>query len=133
MSKLLILTSIILVFSCSNQLDTGEKYLRNLPYGEFGTVNSVYNQIAGVTGEVNWNSFKPEKYKNNPNIICVEVSVKRNFKESKYKSLKVQYLVNEKLKNVKIGYIEINGKPASLLEFGFAMEIMLLESVNGEE
>jgi len=86
-----------------------------------------FDQLAGVEGKVEYKAFHPDKYKDNPDIVCIEVDVVRS-PNSRYKNFKVQYLMNRRMQNMELGYCELNGKPVPLLEFGIALSDMLLES-----
>ena len=92
------------------------------------TIGQTINKMAGISGKVTWDSFTPEKYKNNSDIVVVEVNISKTGEKIEYKSAKLQYLVNRNTKEVTMGYAEFNGKQSSLLEATIMCAAMMMES-----
>jgi hypothetical protein len=81
------------------------KIVQNTILTENVTVEHFITYIADVDGGIEWSVFKPEAV----NFKVVEALVKKNNRVAL-----IQFKVNPSTKLVKIGYVGIDGKPASL-------------------
>lgn len=128
--KKIILFSFVLyaLFSCTPGNSDLKSFKKNVVFNNM-QASGYFEQLAGIDGDVQYDVFYPEEYKHNKDIVGIDIFVTRNNK-SRYKSFRIQYLYNKKLKNCQIHYYELNGKPVNFLELGFAINGMLLESAN---
>ena len=81
------------------------KIVQNTILRENVTVEHFITYIADVDGRIEWNVFKPEAV----TFKVVEALVKKNSRVAL-----IQFKVNPSTKLVKIGYVGVDGKAASL-------------------
>jgi len=81
------------------------KMVQNTTLTDDVTVEHFITYIADVDGSIGWKVFKPELV----NFKVVEALVKKG-----KRVVLMQFKINPSTKLVKIGYIEMDGKPASL-------------------
>ena len=96
-------------------------------YGQNITIEDALNNVAGIKGEIEWRAFKPSEHADNPDIVCIEANISKMDKKGEGRKAKVQYLYNRKNKVAKIGYIEIDGKPQSILSGAIMLQLLSLE------
>jgi hypothetical protein len=87
---------------------------------DLGLGNSVINEdivkiLAGIKGKVNWITFKPGGYEDNPNIVCVQVDITRN--QETNNEISVQYLLNRETSVVKTNFLSVDGEGKSRFDF----------------
>lgn len=74
------------------------------------TVEEVINSIAGIDGNVDWNTRTLERYKDNSNIMCVEIIITKPNIDNK---IIVQYLVNTSTDKIQLESLNIGDKTYS--------------------
>lgn len=74
------------------------------------TYEQWFNEMAGVTGTVDWDSFTPSESANE-NIRIVEVEMKNEENGVPIEVL-VQFEVNTNTEQFQWGYSEVNGEPS---------------------
>src|SRR6266567_1411412 len=67
-----------------------------------GQVGEGIVKMTGIDGTVKWSIFKPEKYKDNTKISCVEAVVNCKDKKGKPHTAEFQFLINSET-----GYMEL--------------------------
>lgn len=127
--RIVVLCLLLLVFACTDLAKNKDiEAVKNSPL-ELGLdltnkymIGDLVKEIAGIKGSVQWESFTPEKYKDNPNIVCVQVDIKRNM--DKNNLVTMQYLLNRQTGFVKVGYLGVDSVGKSALDFySILMEI----------
>ena len=77
-----------------------------------GRTTEIYvASVAGVSGIVKWDEFRPEGYESYVRVVEVNISRKT---DQKSHSAKIQWLVNIDTKFVELKYLEIDGKAKNL-------------------
>jgi hypothetical protein len=82
-------------------------------------IGDLVKEIAGIKGTTQWKSFMPTDYKDNANVICVQVDITRNM--DKNNLIKLQFLLNRETGLVKMQYMGVDGVAKSLMEFYFIL------------
>jgi hypothetical protein len=118
--KLLPILILIICASCnglSTNKDIEKVKSSTVSFGLGGgyVVGDLVKEITGLDGTAKWDSFQPESYKDNPNVVCVQVDITR--KKEKNNLVSMQYLLNRETGLVKTGSLRVDGKGLSILEF----------------
>lgn len=87
------------------------------------TIGSGIAKIAGVEGKSEWEAFKTDKYKDNPDVRCVQVTVNKTSDKGKKQTAIFQFLYNKSSKYIELSYFDVNGKPKSKLDAAMALQL----------
>jgi hypothetical protein len=79
------------------------------------TVDNFVKEIAGIRGSIYWESFHPEKYKDNLNIVCVQITITRNTEKNNV--ILMQYLLNRETGFIQSGCLKVDGVGQSIVNF----------------
>lgn len=86
------------------------------------TIESGINKITGVTGTVKWESFHTDKYKDNPDIVCVQATINKTSDKGKKQTVLFQFLLNRKTNYVELGHFDVDSKQKTKLETMMALQ-----------
>jgi hypothetical protein len=120
--KLIIIGFCLLNIACNNtQQNKDIETVKNSPL-ELGLgltnkymIGDLVKEIAGIKGSVSWESFHPEKFKDNPNTVCVQVNITRNMENNN--QIMMQYLLNRGTGFVQVGHLEVDSVGKSVTDF----------------
>jgi hypothetical protein len=127
MKKLTILCFLLFTFACADltqNKDIEKVKNSSLNLGELGigfglsnpcVVGDIVKHITGLKGFVQWESFRPTGYENNPNVVCVQVDITRNLPKNNL--VKMQFLLNRETGFVEIKYLAIDSLKKSLTDW----------------
>lgn len=90
------------------------------------TIGLGIAKIAGVEGKAEWEAFKTDKYKDNPDVRCVQVTVNKTSDKGKNQTAKFQFLYNNSSKYIELSYFDVNGKPKTKLDAAMALQLGML-------
>jgi hypothetical protein len=114
-SIMTLLVALIWLVGCSGDIEK----VKNAKFpGETLTIGESLNLIAGVSGKVEWRSFKPES----GNFKVVEAVVRKGSREAL-----IQYKLNPNTGVVEVGYIEVDGEPQSILSGVLALSSLAFD------
>lgn len=97
------------------------------------TIGSGIAKIAGVEGKSEWKTFKTDKYKDNPDVRCVQVTVNKTSDKDKKQTAIFQFLYNRSSKYVELSYFDVNGTPKNMLEATMALRYGILDDSSKTE
>jgi hypothetical protein len=85
------------------------------------TIDAGIAQLAGVAGSAQWEAYRTEKYKDNPDVVCVAVEVKCVSDKGNH-TAKFQWLLNRSTKQNELVYFDVDGKKKSMMDAIMALK-----------
>ena len=85
------------------------------------TIDAGIAQLAGVAGSAKWEAYRTEKYKDNPDVVCVAVEVKCVSDKGNH-TAKFQWLLNRSSKQNELIYFDVDGKKKSMMDAIMALK-----------
>jgi hypothetical protein len=125
--RFVILCFLLFSFACTDLIQNKDiEKVKNssLRLGELGigfqlanpcVVGVIVKHIAGIKGTVQWKSFRPTGYENNPNVVCVQVDITRNLPKNNL--VMMQFLLNRETDLVEIACFKVDGEKRSLVNW----------------
>jgi hypothetical protein len=95
------------------------------------TIEAGIAQLAGVAGSAKWEASRPEKYKDNQDVVSVQVEVKSVSDKGNH-TVKFQWLLNRKSKQNELLGFEVDGKKQSMIDAVMALKLGVI-SQDGNE
>ena len=136
----LLLAAISCFFACKPSFDADIETIKNSPvptnllvsafFAEVpnvgaNTIDAGIAQLAGVAGSAKWEAYLAEKYKDNPDVVCVAVEVKSVSDKGNH-TAKFQWLLNKKTKQSELIYFDVDGKKKSMIDAVMALKLGVL-------
>lgn len=102
-------------------------FLAGLATDQAATIGSGISKIAGVDGIVKWEAYRPtDKYKDNPNIVCVQAIINKTTDKGEKQTALFQFLLNKSTQYIELSYFDVNGLPKNMLEATMALQYGIL-------
>ncbi len=86
------------------------------------TIEAGIAQLAGVAGSAKWEAYRTEKYKDNPDVVCVAVEVKCVSDKGNHIA-KFQWLLNRSTKQNELVHFDVDGKKKSMMDAIMALKL----------
>jgi hypothetical protein len=82
-------------------------------------------QIAGARGKIDWSAERPEKYKDNENIVLVRARVDRVGRSGAKHQVVMDWIHNRQTQKVDLEGVKVDGEERSVV--GGALQVLLLQ------
>jgi hypothetical protein len=106
-------------------------FFAEVPNTGANTIDAGITQLAGVAGSVKWEAYRAEKYKDNPDVVCVAVEVKSVSDKGNH-TFKFQWLLNRKSTQNELISFDVDGKKQSPIDAIMALRFGVV-SQDGNE
>ncbi len=91
-----------------------------------GIVNEeLVRQIAGARGKASWSAERPEKYKDNENIVLVRAMVDRIGRSGAKHQVVLDWIHNRQTEKIDLERVLVDGEEQTLV--GGALQVLLLQ------
>ena len=91
-----------------------------------GIVNEeLVKQFAGARGKATWSAERPEKYKDNENIVLVRATVDRVGRSGAKHQVVLEWIHNRQTEKIDLERVTVDGEEQSLV--GGALQFLLLQ------
>jgi hypothetical protein len=85
----------------------------------------LVRQIAGARGKIDWSAERPEKYKDNENIVLVRARVDRVGRSGAKHQVVMDWIHNRQTQKVDLEGVKVDGEERSVV--GGALQVLLLQ------
>jgi hypothetical protein len=85
----------------------------------------LVRQIAGARGKIVWSAERPEKYKDNENIVLVRATVDRVGRSGAKHEVVMDWIHNRQTEKVDLEGLKVDGEERSVV--GGALQVLLLQ------
>lgn len=106
-------------------------FFSEVPNEGASTIDAGISQLAGVAGSSKWSAYRSEKYKDNPDVVCVDVEVKC-LSDKVNHTAKFQWLLNRKTEHYELLGFEVDGKKQSSIDAIMALRFGVLPQDGNE-
>jgi hypothetical protein len=120
----LVLLLAVLLTACgaySRDIDAVQQ--SNVPTG---IVNEeLAKQFAGARGKIDWSAERPEKYKDNENIVLVRATIERIGRSGNRREVILEWIRNRQTEKIDMERVLVDGEEQGLV--GGALQLLLLQ------
>jgi hypothetical protein len=120
----LVLLLAVLLTACgaySRDIDAVQQ--SNVPTG---IVNEeLAKQFAGARGKIDWSAERPEKYKDNENIVLVRATIERIGRSGNRREVILEWIRNRQTEKIDMERVLVDGQEQGMV--GGALQLLLLQ------
>jgi hypothetical protein len=120
----LVLTLAAILAACgaySRDIDAVQQ--SNVPTG---IVNEeLAKQFAGARGKIDWSAERPEKYKDNENIVLVRATIERIGRSGNRREVILEWIRNRQTEKIDMERVLVDGQEQGMV--GGALQLLLLQ------
>jgi hypothetical protein len=117
---------VLLLAACGDSFDDDIKAVKASP-GPGGTAEQFVNQLAGARGQVTWSGSKPQRYKDNPNIVEVVAKIEKSTRAGAKRQVDLAWINNRQTRQVALERVAIDGQPQSFAAGALGILLMQLD------
>ena len=120
---LVLLLSALLVACGAYSRDIDAVKQSNVPTG---IVNEeLAKQFAGARGKIDWSAERPEKYKDNENIVLVRAKIDRVGRSGNKREVVLEWIRNRQTDKIDMERVLVDGEEQGMV--GGALQLLLLQ------
>lgn len=123
---LVLLLAPLLLTGCGDSFSDDIKTVKASP-GPGGTAEEFVNQLAGARGQVTWSGSKPQRYKDNPNIVEVVAKIEKSTRAGAKRQVDLAWINNRQTRQVALERVAIDGQPQSFAAGALGILLMQLD------
>ena len=91
-----------------------------------GIVNEeLAKQFAGARGKIDWSAERPEKYKDNENIVLVRATIERIGRSGNKREVVLEWIRNRQTDKIDMERVLVDGQEQGMV--GGALQLLLLQ------
>ena len=91
-----------------------------------GIVNEeLAKQFAGARGKIDWSAERPEKYKDNENIVLVRATIERIGRSGNRREVILEWIRNRQTEKIDMERVLVDGEEQGMM--GGALQLLLLQ------
>ena len=91
-----------------------------------GIVNEeLAKQFAGARGKIGWSAERPEKYKDNDNIVLVRATIERFGRSGNKREVILEWIRNRQTDKIDLECVLVDGEEQGMM--GGAIQLLLLQ------
>ena len=91
-----------------------------------GIVNEdLAKQFAGARGKIDWSAERPEKYKDNENIVLVRATIERVGRSGNKREVVLEWIRNRQTDKIDMERVLVDGEEQGMM--GGALQLLLLQ------
>jgi hypothetical protein len=120
---LVLLLAVLLTASGAYSRDIDAVQQSNVPTG---IVNEeLAKQFAGARGKIDWSAERPEKYKDNENIVLVRATIERIGRSGNRREVILEWIRNRQTEKIDMERVLVDGQEQGMV--GGALQLLLLQ------